>query len=103
MRRIIILAGQLVTSTATDNTSTQGQHFSCTTDPGTGGILACGAGRGSSGGSTCEDIDEDGDGEPHDQPGDTTARLAPHDGADDGSGSDADDAHDGIPNSEDCD
>src|SRR3569623_738085 len=97
MRRFIILAGLLVACTASDNTSTKGQLMTCTTDPGTGVILACGAGSGSSGGSTCQDIDEDGDGEPHDPPGDTTARLAPHDGAD------ADDDHDGIPNSEDCD
>src|SRR3569623_3723626 len=103
MRRFIILAGLLVACTASDNTSTKGQLISCSTDAGTGVIFACGAGSGSSGGSTCLDIDEDGDGEPHDQPGDTTARLAPHVGADDGSGSDADDDHDGIPNSEDCD
>ena len=105
MRRFIILAGLLVACTASDNTSTKGQLITCTTDPGTGVILACGAGSGSgsAGGSTCQDIDEDGDGEPHDQPGDSSSRVAPE-GSDDGSGSgEADDDHDGIPNSEDCD
>jgi hypothetical protein len=104
MRRFIILAGLLVACTASDNTSTKGQLITCTTDPGTGVILACGAGSdaGSGSGGTCQDIDEDGDGEPHDQPGSSTARLAPHDGSDDGSDADDDD-HDGIPNGDDCD
>lgn len=106
MRRFTMFAVLFAACTASDHTSTKGQLITCTTDPGTGVILACGAGSdaGSGGsGSTCQDIDEDGDGEPHDQPGDSSSRLAPHDGSDDGSGSDADDDHDGIPNSEDCD
>jgi hypothetical protein len=83
-----------------DNTSSAGQMITCTTDPGTGVILACNPGGGSGGSNSCVDVDEDGDGEPHDQNDDSSiARLAPHDGSDDGS--DADD--DGIPNSEDCD
>ena len=104
MRRFIILAGLLVACTASDNTSTKGQLITCTTDPGTGVILACGAGSdaGSGNSGTCQDIDEDGDGEPHDQPGSSTARLAPRDGSDDGSDG-ADDDHDGIPNGDDCD
>lgn len=106
MRRFTIIAIALAACTGSENTSTKGQLITCTTDPGTGVILACGAGSGSGSGgaSTCQDIDEDGDGEPHDQPGDTSSRVAPE-GSDDGSGggSDADDDHDGIPNSEDCD
>jgi hypothetical protein len=73
-----------------DSTSTAGQMITCTTDPGTGVILRCASGSGSDtgGGNTCVDIDEDGDGEPHDQTDDSSiARLAPHDGSDDGSGS----------------
>jgi hypothetical protein len=104
MRRFTLIALALCACTGGDNTSSRGQMITCTTDPGTGVILSCGTGSGSGGGgNTCQDIDEDGDGEPHDQPGDSSARLAPHDGSDDGSNDTADDDGDGIPNSEDCD
>jgi hypothetical protein len=87
-----------------DSTSSAGQMITCSTDPGTGVILSCTGGDDGSGSNSCHDIDEDGDGEPHDQNDDSSiARLAPRDGADDGSNHDADDDHDGIPNDDDCD
>jgi hypothetical protein len=64
--------------------------ITCTTDPGTGVILRCAPGD-NGGQNTCKDVDEDGDGEPHDT---NTARTSDDPNDDDG---------DGIPNDEDCD
>jgi hypothetical protein len=44
--------------------ASKGQLITCTTDPGTDVILRCEPGDGA-GSNTCQDIDEDGDGEPH--------------------------------------
>ena len=71
MRRLSILLAllaPLALGCSADKLSSAGQAISCTTDPGTGVILACapGGGSGSGSGSTCMDIDEDGDGSPHD-------------------------------------
>ena len=74
-----------------EHTSSQGQMISCTTDPGTGVILRCAPGDNGGGQNTCKDIDEDGDGEPHD----TNTVFASDDPNDDDG--------DGIPNDEDCD
>jgi hypothetical protein len=100
MRRFsIVFVLSLAACTGGDKTSAAGQEITCSTDPGTGVILACApTGSGSGGPNTCQDIDEDGDGEPHDQPGEVIAR----DGDDHGSDADDDDG-DGIPNSDDCD
>ena len=91
-------------------TSSAGQMITCTTDPGTGVILKCAPGSGSGGANECHDIDEDGDGDPHDVSdssgsGGSNLNFAAPDqgGSDDGSGSDKDSDHDGIPDSEDCD
>jgi hypothetical protein len=82
-------------SSSSPDTASKGQMISCTTDPGTGAILRCdppGSDDGS-GASTCEDIDEDGDGEPHDV-GDDSEHQSAH-GADDGSNRDGSDDHGG--------
>lgn len=72
-------------------TSTQGQLLTCTLDPATGVIERCAPGDTGSGSGTCHDIDEDGDGDPHD------VVTRPHDGSAD------DEDGDGIPNADDCD
>ena len=74
---------------SSEQTSSQGQMISCTTDPGTGVILRCAPGDNGGGENTCKDIDEDGDGEPHD----TNTVFS--------SGDPDDDDGDGIPNDED--
>ena len=94
--------GVLAAGCSSDPTSTAGQMLTCTTDPGTGVVLRCEPGNGS-GANTCQDVDEDGDGEPHDQgdDGDHTGTVdADHDRGDD-SGKDSDD--DGVPDDRDCD
>ncbi len=72
-----------------DTTSTTGQLITCTTDPATGVVLRCTRGASTDPG-TCQDIDTDGDGEPHD----VTAPRASQPGDRDG---------DGIPDDQDCD
>jgi hypothetical protein len=104
-------------SSTSPETASKGQLITCTTDPGSGVILRCDppGGTDGSGASSCEDIDEDGDGEPHDV-GDDDPHQAAH-GADDGSDHDGTDDHgggtttgtpgdrdgDGIPDDRDCD
>lgn len=103
--------GVLAPACSSTSTSSKGQLISCT-DTGTG-VTSChprdttttGPDAGSDPGSgTCEDVDEDGDGSPHDVGED---HHDPRTGAatDPGqAGSDADDDdHDGIPNDRDCD
>jgi hypothetical protein len=90
--------------TASDLSSTS-QKITCATDPGTGVILSCQPGDGG-GSNTCTDIDEDGDGEPHDEVADDSGHHSSFDGSDDGSddqSGDADDDGDGIDNHDDCD
>ncbi len=83
--------------TTADQTGTAGSLITCSTDPGTGVILRCEPGDG--GGGACTDVDEDGDGDCHDDP----AIGERHDdgGSDDNSGDDDD--GDGVPDAEDCD
>jgi hypothetical protein len=88
--------GALGGCSSSDQTGTAGALITCTTDPGTGVILRCEPGG--SGGS-CTDVDEDGDGDCHDDPIVIGSRAP--DGADDGT--DDDDDGDGVPNEEDCD
>ena len=83
---------------SSSNTSTAGQRIMCSTDPGTGEILRCAPGGDGSGANTCEDIDEDGDGEPHDVGDDDSGHSS---ATDDDSGGDRD--HDGVSDDHDCD
>lgn len=90
--------GVLAPGCSSDKTATQGQMITCTTDPGTGEILRCAPGAGDgSGSNTCQDIDEDGDGEPHDDGDDKGGASLTVDG---GSG---DRDHDGVSDDHDCD
>ncbi len=99
-------------------TASTAQMITCSTDPGTGVVTKCETGSGSGGANECHDLDEDGDGEPHDVADDNGSDgsdgsdhhgsgdhlVAPDNGgSDDGSGSATDSDHDGIPDSEDCD
>ncbi len=91
------------------NTSSVAQRISCT-DTGTG-VTNChpiGSGSAGSGSDTCEDVDDDGDGTPHDEGEDhhgSSLTGATGDRDDDGipDSVDDDDDGDGIPNSRDCD
>lgn len=105
----------------TPNTSTVGQHITCQTDDDTGVILSCQPSDGGDDGpSTCEDIDEDGDGMPDDDDGADDADddkgglslTSPSEGSDDDhdedgdgvcDGDDDDDDDDGIADDDDCD
>ena len=83
--------------------------ITCSTDPGTGVITRCATGSGSGGSNECHDIDEDGDGDPHDvteaggSAGSNLHFAAPDHGGSDGSGAETDSDQDGIPDAEDCD
>jgi hypothetical protein len=92
--------GVLAAGCSSEHTSTAGQMLTCTTDPGTGAVLRCEPGNGS-GANTCQDVDEDGDGEPHDQgdDGDHTGTASADRGDDSGKDSDGD----GVPDDRDCD
>jgi hypothetical protein len=98
--------GVLAPACTSSGTSTASQQITCETDPSTGVVLSCQPGGGG-GANTCHDIDEDGDGEPHDEAEDPTDDT-PHasfdgGGGDDGEAHDADDDHDGVPDDDDCD
>ncbi|HET9624262.1 MAG TPA: hypothetical protein VFP84_22970 [Kofleriaceae bacterium] len=102
-----VLAPACSTSSSPDNTSTIGQRISCHDDGTT--ISGCHAddGAAGSGSDSCEDIDDDGDGSPHDDGEEHhqhTGSAAGSAGSDD-QGHDAvdDDDGDGIPNERDCD
>jgi hypothetical protein len=82
--------GLVAACSGSEHTSSQGQTITCTTDPGTGVILRCAPGD-NGGQNSCKDVDEDGDGEPHD-----TNTVFSSDDPNDDDG-------DGIPNDEDCD
>jgi len=99
-------------------TSTAGQEITCQVNPTTQEVFDCVAGSGSGGSNTCHDIDEDGDGDPHDADasddhasgdidgdhdggGDDGSASGGGGGGDDGSASDSD--GDGIPDGQDCD
>jgi hypothetical protein len=97
--------GVLAPACSSPHESTKGQLIECTTDPGTGVVLRCQpAGSGTGGANTCMDVDEDGDGEPHDSMDDKSGGTSSLLGrADDGGGDADDDDGDGVPNDEDCD
>lgn len=92
----IVPVGALAPACTSDTTGSAGQTITCTTDPGTGVVLRCEPGD-QQGDHTCTDVDEDGDGEPHDVPPGPAKR------ADDGASHDGDDDDDGIPDDQDCD
>lgn len=114
----LLLSGLSIAALApacTSGTSAKGQEITCTTDPNSEVILECVPGPGAgSGADTCRDIDEDGDGEPHDEGVDDSAtptqglEFAPKHGDDDSSDesetdADSDSDHDGIDDDDDCD
>src|SRR5437868_1463956 len=86
--------GALALSCSSDHAATRGQLITCTTDPSSGTVLRCEPGGDGSGASTCQDIDEDGDGDPHDEADDDRGHSS-------GSGVDSSDNDDhdgdGIP------
>lgn len=91
-----------VLACSSDHTATKGQLITCTTDPTTGAVSRCepGDGGGSAAGSnSCQDVDEDGDGDPHDEADDDSGKHST------ASGDDTSDDHDGdgIPDDRDCD
>lgn len=93
----LLPVGALAPACSSETTSVKGQLITCSTDPGTGAVLRCAPGDGTASGSnSCQDVDEDGDGEPHDQgDNDKVARA---------DGGDTDDHDgDGIPDDRDCD
>lgn len=102
--------GVLAPGCTSSITSTVGQRISCT-DTGSG-VADChpaGDGDVGSGSDTCEDIDDDGDGTPHDGGGvaingvrSSTSTDQGQDGTTD-SADDDDDDDDGISNDRDCD
>ena len=112
----IFFAAAVAACAGGPTTSTTGQMIECSTDPGTGVVLQCApVGSGSSVGGTgmCRDIDEDGDGQPHDTnpskctgsgsgSGSGSGPVVQDHGDDDGSGAKDSDC-DGIPDDEDCD
>src|SRR5262245_42123220 len=93
----LLPVGVLAPGCSSDKLGTKGQLISCTTDPGTGVILRCEPGAGS-GSNTCQDIDEDGVGEPHDADDERE-----HGGSFTDGGSDDDRDGDGIDDDDDCD
>ena len=88
----------------TSNTSTVGQRISChVTASGVGNCRLDPTGSAGSGSDTCEDIDEDGDGSPHDVGEDRhDPKTGSATGTTAGSAHDDDD-DDGIENDRDCD
>ena len=79
--------------------SSLGQAITCTTDPDSGVILRCApVGEGEPG--TCTDIDDDGDGEPHDEG--ATLRST-QTGDEDGDGVSDEEDCDEQPGEDDCD
>lgn len=101
----VLPLGVLAPSCTSSNTSAVGQRISCTVT-GTG-VTAChpvDRATAGSGSGTCEDVDEDGDGSPHDVGEDhhdpRTGRVTGTEHA--GSATDDDDG-DGIENERDCD
>lgn len=101
--------GVLAPGCTSGSTSTVGQKISCT-DTGVG-IADCHPIEGGSTGSgsgTCEDIDDDGDGAPHDdgedaEDGVTSGSTADRDRDGTADSADDDDDDDGISDDRDCD
>jgi hypothetical protein len=79
IRRALPAFALALASACAPNTSTVGQRITCETDPDSGVILRCQPGEGTGGANECQDIDEDGDGQPGDDDG--------AGGSDDGGGS----------------
>lgn len=100
------LCAILFLAACTTNESSTAQLITCATDPGTGVVMSCEPGDDHGGANTCIDIDEDGDGEPHDEGPDDSGHHSFDGGSDDdggGSGSSDDDDDDGISDHDDCD
>ena len=98
--------GALAPGCSSTNTASVGQRISCKdTGAGVTDCHAMGSGSAGTGSDTCEDVDDDGDGTPHDEGEDHHG--ASHAGTtttgDQGGSADGDDDGDGIPNSRDCD
>jgi hypothetical protein len=98
--------GALAPGCSGTSTSAVGQRISCT-DTGAG-VTDChpaGSGGAGSGTDTCEDVDDDGDGMPHDEGeehhGASHVGPTADGGTDTADGDDDDD--DGVPNARDCD
>lgn len=92
----LILFPVALLAACSTNMSSTNQLITCNTDPGTGVILSCVPGGDESGDdapNSCVDVDEDGDGEPGDQPLGTIAHT----------GGDGDEDGDGISDDNDCD
>jgi len=103
----LLPVGVLALGCSSESTGTKGQLITCTTDPGTGVVLRCAPGTGD-GSGTCQDVDEDGDGEPHDDADDERAGELGGAGfagtrKSDGSGGSEDRDGDGISDDHDCD
>ncbi|MGE0871134.1 MAG: hypothetical protein AB7P03_21395 [Kofleriaceae bacterium] len=108
------IAALIIVSACASDTSSVGQRITCQTDPDSGVILRCDPDDGDDrddGPDRCHDIDEDGDGRPHDDndkpdAGPLSLAGASHDGDDHHAGSadgDGDGDGDGISDSDDCD
>lgn len=99
--------GALAPGCTSTDTSTVGQRITCI-DNGAGPTNCQPAGNSAGSGNTCDDIDEDGDGEPHDDGEDAEDGLEDETVADrDDDGvtdiDDDDDDGDGISDDRDCD
>lgn len=117
IRRALPALALALASACAPNTSTVGQHITCETDPDSGVILSCQPGDGSGGANECEDVDEDGDGQPgdDDSAGDdddagSDSTTTPDDGtlsftggSDSDDDSTSDDSDDSTSDDHDCD
>jgi hypothetical protein len=92
----LLFIALVASCSSSDSLGTKGQLITCETDPGTDVILSCHPGESDDGDShSCNDIDEDGDGQPNDN--NPTIRS----GGDDDTSGDSDD--DGVDDNDDCD
>ncbi len=96
--RLLTMSFLFAASCAPEESSI-GQSITCQTDPDTGVILSCEpGGEGEPG--TCTDIDDDGDGEPHDE---GMILRTPSTGDEDGDGISDEQDCDEQPGEDDCD
>lgn len=97
--------GVLAPACSSTNTSTAGQRISCmVTSAGATNCHPDASGSAGSGSDTCDDIDEDGDGSPHDVGEDHHDATGAPTGTQTGSSAASDDDDgDGISNERDCD
>lgn len=99
IRLAVLVFGALIAYGCTsENTSTKGQMISCSVANGVVSNCHPMTSADTAGApGTCQDVDEDGDGEPHDMEGSDSGS-----GSDHATGSDDNDG-DGVPNVDDCD